>query len=139
MIQVVVYPWSSWKITMEPKAKRSAEFNRWWRCHNIANSKGLLWLVHHAKRIAFGYNLPPYTWDQVQYITKRYLNSEHRRMSRRDAWTLWKVTHPLCNDRIQRIQTTGDYLLSAKDNKNTKLTKKPVVVIYKNKKVDKPD
>lgn len=116
---------------MEPNQKRSAEFQRWWRSHRTPNSKGLLWLVHHAKRIAFGYNLPPYTWDQVQYITKRYLNSEHRRMSRRDAWTLWKVTHPLSNDRINRIRTTADYLFRAKNDKNTKDSKKTVTVVYK--------
>ncbi len=55
-------------------------------------------------------------------------------MSRRDAWKLWKFTHPLATNRIQRISDTGDYLMTAKHDKSTKDSKKPVTVVYKNKK-----
>jgi len=55
-------------------------------------------------------------------------------MNRASAWKLWKFTHPLSTNRIERIGDTADYLMDAKHNKNTVMPKKEVTVVYKNKK-----
>jgi len=115
------------------KSSRVKTFNQWWR-RSRNNHRSLTWLTSHAKRIAFAYNLPPHTWDEIIHINKRFLNSEYKRMSRRDAWKLWKFIHPLSTNRIQRISDTGDYLMSAKHDKNTSKPKKEVTIVYKNKK-----
>ena len=90
-----------------------------------------------AKRVAYAYNLPPYSFDQVQTITKRYLNSDYKRMSRKDCWTLWKMCNPLKNARVDRLQSTGDYLMEAKSKAktdiNTVMPKKEVTIVYKSK------
>lgn len=120
-------------LTMNAKEARVNSFNRWWR-RSKRNHSSLVWLTSHAKRVAFAYNIPPHTWDEVIHINKRFLHSEYKRLSRRDAWKLWKFIHPLSTNRIARITATGDYLLSVKHDKSTKSTKKPVTVVYKNKK-----
>lgn len=112
---------------------RVKTFNNWWR-KNKRNPKAMLWLTSHAKRIAFAYNLPPHTWDEITTINKRFLHSEYKRMNRASAWKLWKFTHPLSTNRIERIGDTADYLMDAKHNKNTSKPKKEVTVVYKNKK-----
>jgi len=111
---------------------RVKNFSYWWR-KNKNNNKAFLWLTSHAKRIAFSYNLPPYTWDEICTINKRHLHSEHKRMSRGDAWKLWKFVHPLATNRIDRITASGEFLMEQKLNKSTLKPKKEVTVVYKNR------
>ena len=112
---------------------RVVTFNAWWR-NNRNNTKAFLWLTAHAKRIAYAYNLPPFTFDEITTINKRYLHSTHKRMNRSSAWKLWKFIHPLSTNRIQRIIATGEHLMMAKHNKSTVKPKKEVTVVYKTKK-----
>jgi len=117
---------------------RAAHFGKWWKS-NRGNHKGYQWLCTHSRRITYAYNLPPFTWDEVQTITKRWHNSEHKRISRKDAWTLWKIMHPLMNERTKRLQTTGEFLLASKaghkaarkQSLSTNQPKKEVDIQYK--------
>ena len=108
-------------------------FNAWWR-NNRNKPKAFHWLTAHAKRVAYAYNLPPFTFDEIITINKRYQHSTHKRMSRGDAWKLWKFIHPLHTNRIQRIVSTGEFLMEAKHNKSTVKPKKEVTIVYKTKK-----
>ena len=122
---------------MNNNTRRVMQFNVWWR-QNRHQSKGFTWLSMQAKRIAYAYNLPPFSFDQVQTITKRYLNSDYKRLSRKDCWTLWKMCHPLKSHRIDRLKSTADYLMEAKSKPKADInTDKPkketrtVEVVYK--------
>lgn len=96
-------------------AKRKKHFNRWWG-KNHHRSKAQVWLAYHARTFGFAYALPPEAFSHIQTITKRFFSSEHRRLKKTDAWYLWKITHPLTNDRIKRMMATAEYLKIAKED-----------------------
>ena len=82
---------------------RWRSFQNWWN-KNHHRRKGHDWLCAHARRIAYAYFFPPELFDDIQYITKRYYNSEYKRLSHINAWMLWKFVHPLHNNRIKAIE-----------------------------------
>lgn len=82
---------------------RWADFARWWQV-NHHRRRGHDWLCGHAKRIAFAYFFQPEAFDEIKFITRRYWNSEYKRLTHWDAWKLWRFTHPLPNARIRAIE-----------------------------------
>lgn len=104
--------------------RRSDNFERWWR-KNHHRSRAHKWLVQHAKRIAYAYNLHPNHFDDIVYIGKRFHKSEYQRLRYADAWCLWKAVHPLPHRRLERLEQTAQFLL---EQKAAKTDKKPVIV-----------
>ena len=98
---------------MSGKAERRQHFHRWWRKNNKAR-RSHDWLAFHARRVAYGYHMMPGVFDRVKHITKRYHNSEYKRLGERDAWTLWKLIHPLHTERVERLLLTTEHLIQAK-------------------------
>lgn len=89
--------------------KRKAQFEKWWRkAHN--NKRAHHWLTKHTKRIMTDYNIAPECWDQCKTIIKRYNLSEYKRLHSADAWFLWRITHPLPDEKYHRILTTAMFL-----------------------------
>jgi hypothetical protein len=117
------------------KQFRRNNFRRWWRKNN-KNQKAQDWLTYHSRRVAYGYHMRPGVFDLVQYITKRYFKSEYKRLTERNAWTLWKLIHPLHTERVERMTDTATHLIAAKEelesvkraNKSTFNDKKTVIV-----------
>ena len=95
--------------TDNQKAKRRNNFARWWR-KNRTRSKAHTWLAHYTRNVVYTYAMPPEQFTGVNLITKRFFNSEYKRLGQSSAWTLWKIAHPLETVRINRIQTTAAYL-----------------------------
>lgn len=94
--------------------KRKNNFARWWT-KNHHRSKAHVWLAYHARTFGFAYALPPEAFNEVQKITKRFFASDHRRLNKKSAWFLWKITHPLSNERNQRMLATAEYLKIQKE------------------------
>ena len=94
--------------------KRRRNFDKWWR-FNHHRSNAHVWLTKHAKRVAYGYMLPPAHHEDVQYICKRFNKSQHRRLKCCDAWNLWKVVHPVHRDRNNTITRSAEKLMILKD------------------------
>ena len=94
--------------------KRRADFLRWWNI-NHHRTKAHVWLSHHSRNYAFSYAFTPEKFTAVTNITKRFFNSEHKKLNQRAAWTLWKLTHPHPTEREKMISRTGAYLLIQKN------------------------
>lgn len=85
---------------------RIQRFRKWWAM-NKTHRPSHHWLVKHTKRIMHDYNIGPDAWDKAKQVTKRYALSEYKKLSRSDAWFLWRITHPLHNERIERLLATA--------------------------------
>ena len=94
--------------------KRQKNFNRWWNKNHHRN-KAHVWLAYYARTFAFSYALPPESFSTVQIITKRFFSSEHRRLKKSEAIFLWRITHPLSNDRNKLMLATAEALKIAKE------------------------
>jgi hypothetical protein len=86
--------------------KRRAQFERWWR-KNHTNKRAHHWLTKHTKRVMTDYNIAPEAWDQCKAILKRYNLSEYKRLHSGDALILWRITHPLPDEKYNRLLTTA--------------------------------
>ena len=84
----------------KPKRSRKQRFKNWWnkKHHSTRAHK---WLVKNARRVAFAYYLPPDLFEDVVYISKKFNNSEYKRLSQQDAWCLWRVCNPTVNQRTE--------------------------------------
>ena len=91
------------------KTDRRGAFSKWWRKNHHKNSAHT-WLAHSTRNTVFTYASPPEVFDHVQFLTKRYFKSEHKRLSQNSAWFLWKISHPLHFERTARIQTHAAFL-----------------------------
>jgi len=89
--------------------KRIKRFNKWWSL-NKTHRPSHHWLVKHTRRIVYDYNIAPDAWDRAKHISKRYALSEYKKLSRSDAWFLWRITHPLHSERIERLLATAVFL-----------------------------
>ena len=89
--------------------RRIKRFRKWWKI-NKTHRPSHHWLVKHSRRCIYEFASPPEVWDKVKQTCYRYTNSEYKKLSRSDAWFLWRVTHPLENDRVQRILATAAFL-----------------------------
>ena len=95
------------KKNTRPKSRRQ-HFAKWWsKNHHRTNAHH--WLVKNARRVAHAMNVGPTVFEDVQYITKRFNESEYKRLKQSDAWTLWKVCHPTPARRIQELVETAEY------------------------------
>mgnify|MGYP007073193790 CR=1 FL=1 len=95
---------------MQPdQTKRIKQFSKWWK-NNKTNRKASRWLTKHAQRCVHDYCMPPDVFDKTKAITKRYNLSEYKRLTRSEAWFLWRITYPLHTERVQRILATGAFL-----------------------------
>ena len=56
------------------------------------------------------YAMPPESFSHVQSITKRFFNSDHKKLKQSDAWTLWRISHPLHFERVARLKTHAAFL-----------------------------
>ena len=92
--------------------KRQKEFVKWWGM-NKTHRPSHKWLIKHTARVLHSYDLHPNNWDHAKKITKRYNLSEYKRLNRSDAWYLWRITHPLHSERVERILATGAFLMEA--------------------------
>ena len=94
--------------------KRQKNFSKWWR-KNHHRHKAHVWLAYYARNFAFSYALPPEAFGTVQTITKRFFASEHKRLKKSEAIFLWRITHPLSNDRNKIMLRTAESLKIAKE------------------------
>jgi hypothetical protein len=128
----------------EQKKRRRTNFLRWWK-NNNKHVKAHEWLVRTSRDMAYKYNLHPNAFSMVQEISKRFLHSTYKRLQMEEAWFLWKHTHLLMDERIERLQKTGDYYKEQHDKFKYKKhvesvqkeSKTEVVVEKKRKKVFK--
>jgi len=95
--------------TKKQKQKRRQKFAGWWK-RNHHHTSAHIWLSYHARNWAYTYALPPESFSEIQRVTKRFFKSEHKRLSQNHAWYLWKVTHPLLDDRIAQLAATAGHL-----------------------------
>ena len=63
------------------------------------------------------YNIAPETWDHTKAVCKRYNLSEYKRLCETDARFLWRVTHPVMDERISRLQSTAEFYRAERDLK----------------------
>ena len=96
--------------------KRIEIFHKWWRL-NKTHRPSHHWLVRHTKRIMYLYSIAPEAWDVAKHITKRYELSDYKKLSRSNAWFLWRITHPLHNERIERLMASAVFLDEKSQNK----------------------
>ena len=94
---------------------RIQTFRKWWS-KNKSHRPSHLWLVKHTKRIMHDYNIGPDAWDTAKAIIERYNLSEYKKLSRSNAWFLWRITHPLHNERIERLMATAIFYQEIQDN-----------------------
>ncbi len=88
---------------------RRRNFRKWWG-KNHHKRKAHTWLCYHARNTVFTYAFTPEKFGVVQTITKRYFKSEFPRLRERDAWILWKMTHPTHNNRQKLLETHAHYM-----------------------------
>lgn len=86
--------------------KRIKQFSKWWK-NNKTHRPSHRWLTKHTLRCLHDYALAPEQWTVGKAIIKRYNLSEYKVLSRSNAWTLWRLTHPLHNERVERILATA--------------------------------
>jgi hypothetical protein len=101
-------------VKMSASYKRKRTFNRWWNKRHH-NHSAHLWLCNHARRTARDLFLPPVATDTVYYITKRYFKSEYKLLTKTDAWTLWRLIHPVQNRRTERMLQLAEQLRETKN------------------------
>ena len=86
--------------------KREQNFLRWWK-KNKQRTPAHEWLCRHAKRMAHSHIFAPAAFDDVKFITKRFFNSDFKKLKRYDAWRLWRLTHPIACERIKVIERSA--------------------------------
>lgn len=96
------------------KSGRRDRFKAWWK-RNENNLRAHKWLVKHSKRCIHDYSVHPEAFTVVTAIAKRYHLSTYKRLNKPNAWTLWKISHPLHNERIERVLATGAFLREKQD------------------------
>ena len=94
---------------------RIRKFRKWWSM-NKTHRPSHHWLIKHTKRIMHDYNIGPEAWDHCKTITKRYNLSQYKKLSRSDAWFLWRVTHPLQDERVERLLATAVFYQQQQEN-----------------------
>ena len=117
-------------LHMSMKRGRRIQFDNWWR-RNHHNSKGHSWLAKHAKRVAYAYNIGPSAFDTITFICKRFFNSDFKRLNSKDAWTLWKLVHPLYRDRLARLTDTAEHLHTVKSKHDKPMDTVPKLWRYR--------
>jgi len=88
---------------MKEIKSREFKFNKWWN-KNRKTVKSHQWLVTHARRISFSYNLHSQTFDEIIFIWTRWNNSEHKKLNQSDAHKLWRIVNPLPHERLDMIR-----------------------------------
>jgi len=81
---------------------RNYKFDLWWN-KNKKHQRATTWLVYHSKRIAFAYNLHSQAFDEIMFICKRYHLSQYKRLTKKDAKTLYRLVNPLPHERLGMI------------------------------------
>jgi hypothetical protein len=121
------------KERQQHKMKRRSDFYRWWRVNNKRHP-AQQWLVKHAQRVNKTYFLQPVVSDDIKFIAKRFFGSKWPRLRECDAWFLWKIVHPLLDERQAIIEET----LNKKSTETDKKTKPIVVVERKRRDIKMP-
>ena len=93
--------------------KRQAHFQRWW-AKNHSSKKAHTWLAHYTRNITHAYMLAPEAYEQIISITKRFFSSEFRKLSGKDAYQLWRLSHPVTLERSTILAATAQHLLETK-------------------------
>ena len=88
---------------MNKSKLRTDKFKQWWR-KNRKHSKAHTWLCVQSRRIAFAYNLHSQTCDEIMFITKRFNQSEYKKLTQDEAHTLWRLVNPLPHERLDMIR-----------------------------------
>ena len=94
---------------MKNQDYRKKQFGKWWY-KNKNHKPAHKWLAHHARERARFWRFHPQTEDEINFITKRYFQSTHKRLSKADAWKLFRIVNPLPHQRLKQIQAEADYL-----------------------------
>ena len=116
--------------------ERRTHFDRWWR-KNHSRKQAHHWLAYHARRIAQTYCFGPELFDYVQTLTRAFFKSQYRKLSKTEAWELWRLTHPGVTERTQRLREAGEYYAAKRElsKKATETTKKKFTVEVKRRHV----
>lgn len=100
---------------MTPSESRQKKFTQWWK-KNSHNPRAHHWLTKHSQRVLHSYAVPPDMWDHSKNIIKRYNLSEFKRIKMEDAYTLWRLVHPLMDERIKRLELTAAHFEAMEKN-----------------------
>ena len=95
--------------------ERHRKFNKWWKTNHhykIAHR----WLVKHSKRCAHNYHIAPEQFDHAISVMKRYNLGEYKRLTKADAYFLWRLTHPTINERRERLLASAAFFESVADH-----------------------
>lgn len=115
------------------KRSRRTRFASWWH-RNHHKQQAHRWLTKNSSRIAKCFYLPPDLYEDVSYICKRFAKSEHKRLTQKDAWTLWRVCHPTVNQRTQSLAQTAIMVDTYKHRyekmKNPQIQDQPELVLW---------
>jgi len=103
-------------------AGRKSKFEKWWG-QNSHRTTGHTWLTKHARRVLHNYNAPPEQYSHTLTIIKRYNLSVYKRLSKTDAYFLWRLIHPSMSVRATILKSTADFLQTKVDATNRKFSK----------------
>lgn len=103
-------------MTESLSESRQKRFIKWWS-RNSHRQTAHYWLTKTSQRVLHEYAVPPNMWDECKRIIKRYNLSEHKRISQTDAYTLWRLVHPLMTERIQRLTATAAHYAAIRQEK----------------------
>ena len=95
--------------------QRHRKFDRWWKTNHhykIAHR----WLVKHSKRCAHNYHIAPEQFDHAISVMKRYNSGVYKRLTKADAYFLWRLTHPTINERRERLLASAAFFESVADH-----------------------
>ena len=70
------------------------------------------------------YNIPPEQFDHTVKLIKRYNLSEYKRLNAKDAYFLWRLTHPSMNERRERLLATAIFFEEKRVAVDRKLSRK---------------
>jgi hypothetical protein len=111
-------------------AKRQAAFQRWW-AKNHSNKKAHTWLAHYVRTQVFAYLMAPEVHAQATFLTKRFFSSEHKKLSGKHAYQLWRIAHPTKTGRHQQLTLTAERLAKQKRSEQIQKQAKYVQVTVK--------
>lgn len=95
--------------------ERHRKFDKWWKTNHhykIAHR----WLVKHSKRCAHNYHIAPEQFDHAISVMKRYNQGVYKRLTKADAYFLWRLTHPTINERRERLLASAAFFESVADH-----------------------
>jgi len=95
--------------------ERHRKFDKWWKTNHhykIAHR----WLVKHSKRCAHNYHIAPEQFDHAISVMKRYNSGVYKRLTKADAYFLWRLTHPTINERRERLLASAAFFESVADH-----------------------